>query len=226
MIKNYFTIIKSNTISPGMAGGIGAFLALVFLLTFIILGFIQPGYNHLINTISFLVVGTFGWVQTINFFFLAASFVFIGYGLGRHITQKDINSIFFIFVAFAVSTIVLAFIPTDNTTVGETIQFKSLSSIGLTHYFVVLGILLLIPIMLFQVLKGMWTHPHWKSYIPFTLSLLIFNFVTGLLWFYFVNLGYLNEWKGLIQKILAGNVVFWLVAVGNRLRILKIRHQH
>jgi len=46
-----------------MYGLISAFGALFFLISVLLLGLVQPGYNHMIDTISVLVLGKYGWVQ-------------------------------------------------------------------------------------------------------------------------------------------------------------------
>ncbi len=209
----------------GIFGAMGSFLAILFFLIFIILGFYQPGYNHFSNTISALVVGKMGWVQTLNFYILAASFMCIGFGLGKSLTHRYFNKIFFMFLVAAIGAFFVAIVPADKVSAQEIIQVNNLSFEGKVHWFFVLGLILLMPIVFYPVIQNMQRNSDWKKLIPYTVILLVFNLVGGVLWYCFVSAGYLLEWKGLIQKILATSVLFWLAIVGCRLWMLDSRQK-
>jgi len=209
-----------TSVSMGKVGLIGAGLAVTFLLIFTVLGFLQPGYNHLGYTISSLVVGEFGWIQTLNFFVLAGAFVFIGLGLGKSITGRNFSSIFYIFCTFAASACFLAIMPADKSSNQEVISLASLSTPGKIHWLFVLVLGLFTPAMLFPVIQGMRKNKEWKSLLPLSIGFLVFNLIVGVSWYALVSFGYLHELKGIIQKILVFNVVVWLSILGYKIWVL------
>lgn len=215
----------TTSLKPGIAGLIGSSLAILFFLVFMVLGFFQPGYDHIRNTISALVVGEMGWIQTLNFFVLALSFTCIGFGLGKALTHKSSNHIFALFLTFAICTTILAMIPADKIDSQELIRLDTLSTAGKIHWFFVLGLILIVPITLPLLIKEMWRNTNWKSMALYTTTILVINLIAGLLWYLLVSNGSLNEGKGLIQKLLATNVLIWLVVVGRRLWMLDSEQQ-
>ncbi|PIR62969.1 MAG: hypothetical protein COU65_00505 [Candidatus Pacebacteria bacterium CG10_big_fil_rev_8_21_14_0_10_42_12] len=203
--------------SSGKAGAIGALLSVVFFVVFMTLGFVQPEYSHMRNTISSLVLGEYGWIQILNFIVLSASVVFIGFGLGKKISGKKYNSTFLASLFFSACVIFIALVPTDKTDPREIIAFAKLSATARIHHFFVLGMILVTPFMLLDVLRKIRKNKEWLSIIAFTYYVLIFNFVIGLSWYVLVNFEHITNTKGLIQKVLAANVLVWLALVGRKL---------
>jgi len=216
---------SSFSFSAGKAGIIGSVLAGVFFVTVVIFGFFQPGYNHLSTSISTLVVGKYGWIQTVNFLVLALSFVFVGYGLGKQLTCKSVSGIFIAFVTVALSIVAIAFLPTDKLDPLQAFRFTMLSPIAKIHYVLVFLLLLLSPILVIKLILVFWNEPKWRALVSLTIGICAFNFFFGLLWFYFLRIGFLLEWKGLFQKILAANVILWLMVIGNRIRVIEQKEE-
>ncbi len=212
------------TLAPGRAGLIGAYLAIQFFLTVLLLGLFQPGYDHLTDTISMLVLGKYGFIQTINFIVISLSFLCIGYGLGKNIYNKTNNRILHIFAFFAAGGVTLSLIPTDRVYSTSVFNYHLLSSVGKAHYLIVLGLLFITPILFLSLAKEFKKSEQWKSLIPITISMLIFNFIVGIAWFYMSDTNYFFVFKGLVQKVMAMNVLLWLVLVGTRLWLLD-RHR-
>lgn len=212
-------------LSPGKAGLVGGILSILFFLIVVVLGFTQPGYNHFQNTISYLVVGEMGWIQTVNFMLLALALVLVGYGFGVSLLKMQVNIITAVFWMLAFSLLMIALIPTEKTGELETISLDSFSLVGRLHYLTVFVLLFLIPIPVIKVISFMQKSSDWKNLASYTRIVLIFNFLVGLLWFFLINGGYLQEWKGLIQKILVTNVLIWLTVIGYRVwKLESIQH--
>lgn len=181
------------------------------------LGVLQPEYNHIRNTISSLVLGEFGWIQVLNFFVLSAAVSFVGFGLGKKITGKNINSTLLASLFFSACVVFIALVPTDKTDVMEIISFAKLSMTGRIHHLFVFGMILITPFLFADVLRKIRKKKEWQSIIAFTYYVLFFNFIFGISWYVLVNFDYITDIKGLIQKILSGNVLLWLILVGTKL---------
>ena len=59
-------------------GLLAVILSFVFALVVAVLGFLQPEYSHVVNSISTLVVGPHGWVGQVNFVVLALAGLMVG----------------------------------------------------------------------------------------------------------------------------------------------------
>jgi len=160
------------------------------------LGFVQPEHSHMRNTISSLVLGEYGWVQTLNFFVLSASVAFIGFGLGKEISGKKHNSTFLASLFFSACVIFIALVPTDKTDPRELISFAKLSYMARIHHLFVLGMILITPFMLLDVLRKIRKNKEWLSIIAFTYYVLFFNFSVGISWYVLVNFENITNTKG------------------------------
>lgn len=207
----------THSLSPGQAGLLGALGAGIFLVTFVVLGLSQPGYDHLRNTVSYLVVGEYGWIQTLNFLVLAAAVFCIGYGLSNSLSAQYRRTILSIFLVLSMCVVAVAVVPVGTTSSQERLQLQNLTTFGIIHHFFVLGIIVLMPLLLWPVVQGMMDRPLWRPYTRYTLFVLGFNFLGGILWYGLASSGYQSDWKGLLQKVLITNVLIWLMVIGVRL---------
>lgn len=188
--------------------------SILFPLIFVALGFIQPGYNHFIDTISVLALGRWGFLQTINFFVLAIGMGAIGLGLSVILKRKTTSSISIIFFIIAMAIMLLAFLPADSVDRTRIQLTKSNSLHGTLH----LGITMLLVLLTIPVVKNIVNDMKKNKFLrhlsDYTLISFLINAVFGSLWFAFRRMGILFEWKGLWQKMLAMNVLIWMFVVG------------
>jgi hypothetical protein len=210
-------MIQSKKLAK-VIGLISVLTSLLFFVNVLVLGIIQPGYNHFVDTISVLALGKWGWVQQINFFLLAIAIASIGLSLSIVLTKKVISFLSSIFIVFGLSIVSLIWFSADavDRTRIKLTQMNSLE--GLIHISLTLLIIIFtIPVSMFLV-KKMKQHNHLKKYARYTAFVFIFTFLSGILWFICRRAGILFEWKGLWQKTIAANVLVWIVVMGNVIR--------
>lgn len=194
----------NRKLTSSKAGLIGGILSILFFLCFLVLGFLQPGYNHLRDTISELVLGNYGWVQTINFGMIIVSTILVGFGLEKNIkTKNSFTRVTFWMCIFEL--IVVLICPVDN------------KILGIIHYLSTFILIITIALMILSKIKDMRLNLYWKNFVPYSYFVLLFNLIFGMVWFYFKKNGILFEWKGLFQKIIILNVIVWLSIVGFKL---------
>ncbi|MDD4937860.1 MAG: DUF998 domain-containing protein [Candidatus Shapirobacteria bacterium] len=205
-------------------GLIGGSLSILFFLCFLTLGFLQPDYNHIRDTISKLVDGKFGWIQTLNFGILIFSAVFIGFGLKKNIIKNKNILATITFWLCVIELIGVLIFPADKIITNYHFGFTSLSLTGKIHYLAAFILIITISMMAFLIIQDMKKNLYWKKLVPYSYFVLFFNLIFGIIWYYFNEQGFLFEWKGLFQKIIVINILVWLVIVGFRLWKLEIKN--
>lgn len=204
----------SNAVKLRIMGYTSIVSAFLFGLNVAILGLVQPGYNHFIDTISVLALGKWGFLQQINFLVLAAGLISIGIGFSLLIHKKHISPISLLFLFFAASVLLLILFsadPVDRTTV-KLVHMNTWE--GFFHITLTMAIIALTAPAVLLLSRGMKQSETLKQYIPYTTKVFVLNMVFGGLWFIFRRLGILFEWKGLWQKLLALNVLIWMARMG------------
>ncbi|MFZ1721473.1 MAG: DUF998 domain-containing protein [Microgenomates group bacterium] len=191
----------------GLAGIAGVS---IYFIIFIFLGLVQPGYNHFHDTVSALVLGEFGFIQTINFIILASSFFFVGLGVGGSMYKHKINQVSLTFILFAFVLLIAAIFPTNDLRHPSDFPASSPSLGGVIHFFGSLSLVLCAPLMLYSLFRGMRQSKYWKSLIPYTAVVLIISFVFGGVWFLLLDNVLFFAWKGFFQKLLITNVLIWM----------------
>jgi Protein of unknown function (DUF998) len=162
----------------------------------------QPGYNPLRDTVSSLVWGPHGWLQTVNFILFGGMLMALVEEL-KPLTRDKIWPRFGGFLLFLVGIgfIILAICPIQSPGGPETIQAIIH---GLTVYFIVFffpaGCLLLAPVLRVGSLA--------KFIVTFTI-------VTGAIGLCLILLGIFimaNEaqWFGMLERVLLLNGFLWL----------------
>ncbi len=197
---------------------------LVFGMVVVSLGLFQSGYSHTVDTISVLALGEWGFIQQINFGVLAFGLAAVGLGLSFIIHKKYITPISIIFFIFAYAIILLIFFsadPVDRTKIKLT-HMNTWE--GFIHITLTMAIIALTAPAIMVITRGMKKSNTLKNYVIYTRYVFLFNIVFGALWFIFRRLGILFEWKGLWQKILAINVLVWMIQMG-RVFIIHSRKQ-
>lgn len=186
----------NNKILSKNYGLIGSISAILFFIIFLVLGLVQPNYNHLSNTVSELVLGKWGWIQNVNFVIFTFSAIFIYLGLRKIVVVNQSMKV----------SIVLSIMGMIMLLVFPTGKFF--------HYFFAYILIVTVSLMAFGIVKGIKNNHEFDrikkySYGVLTLNLIGGNFVFWLMW-QGLSLG----WIGLFQKILIGNVVVWLTVLG------------
>lgn len=188
--------------------------ALYFLLSVLILGFVQPGYNHVIDTISVLVLGKYGWIQQVNFVVLAISIGCLGIGLGQFFYRQFWNSITAGFLLLSLCIIFVLLFKADPVDRTQIKLVALHSQVGLVHFSTTFVMVILIPFFLIDLIKKLFGSNQNKGLARYTIFVILFNVIFGILWFYCRRIGVAFEIKGIWQKVLALNVLIWMMVMG------------
>ena len=163
--------------------------AIYFSLSVFLLGFIQLGYNHFVDTISILALGKYGWVQTINFFILSISVGCLGVGLGLFFYRKFWNSLTINFLFLSLCSVLIIFFKADPID-GKKIKLVAFNSPeGYVHFIVAFLIILLATWILWKVIKIFRTNKSTYYLARYTAWVAMINIVFGLLWYYCRRMG-------------------------------------
>ena len=216
MFKKNTTHSQIDIQRCGLISGIGA---LLFLLSVLILGLVQPGYNHLIDTISVLVLGKYGWVQQINFVILAVSFGSLGIGLGLLFYKRFWNRLTIGFLFLSLCIMFVLFFKADPVDRAQIKLIALHSQGGLIHFSTTFIMMILIPLFFIDVIKKLNKHKSTQDLGRYTFWVIMVNVFFGLLWFYCRRIGVGFEIKGIWQKGLALNVVIWMIVMGRWLSV-------
>lgn len=211
MFDKNITYSRSHIQLCGFISSIGA---LCFLLSVLILGLIQPGYNHLIDTISVLVLGKYGWVQQINFIILAISFGSLGVGLGLLFYKRFWNTLT---IGFLLLSLCVFFVLIFQADPIDRVQIKliKLHSIGgFIHLSVTFIMVILIPLFFISLISKLNTSLPSRYLGRYTIWVIVINVIFGILWFYCRYNGIGFYIKGIWQKGLALNVLVWMMVMG------------
>ena len=206
-----------SKLSSNKFGLIGGLSAVVFFLTFLILGFIQPNYNHFRDPISVLVSGKFGWIQEINLMVFMISLISIVLGLLKSVVKTRFELIRNIFIICVVDVFVVLLFPAVRPAGAGKLSLSSLPLEGKIHYYSVWALMLLIAVLLYLLVQELKNNSRWKKVVPYSYFNLIFNLIFGTAWFTLSDSVFLLPWMGLLQKLVVTNFLMWLGVVGYKL---------
>ena len=204
----------TNVLLTGQLAILGSIL---FFSTFVLLGLIQPGYNMTRDTVSMLVLGEWGWIQSVNFLMLAGMVLIFGLGLGWSIYKKVINPVSVIFGFMSLGMLIGTIFPTNPATPRNLHELMLLSWTEQIHELMAFMMVVLAPLLLYPVFVSLKKSPQWRSLLPYTVGVFVFNCIVGWLWIYLLGFDWFWEWKGLLQKILITNILVWMVVMGRRM---------
>ncbi len=207
-----------SMIKTRVVGLMGMILASIFGLITLVLGLIQPGYNHLRDPISVLVNGQWGWIQQLNFVVFMLALIMIGLALKQEIWQQCHfkKGLLVSFIICVIGVVVVILFPITSSNI-EHLNFSRLTLIGKIHYLATIELLVAMGGFFYFLIEAIIRNDKLKNLVPLSRFVLYFNMLFGSLLFYFNEKGLLVDYLGLGQKILIGNVVIWMVAVGYRL---------
>ncbi len=182
----------------GMAGIIGSLLFVIIMLT---LDAIQPGDNPIVKTISELVYGSYGWLQTLAF--IAFGILFLAFVVRLYsMTRRKIGSITgaSFFSVTGISFFLVAAYPAQ--TGGLEMTFQGLmhnSFAGLISASFIIGCIA----FAFHFRRD----PHWRGYWPYTILTVVLCLAFALLWAVIPP-----EWqlRGLSERLLLISGFAWV----------------
>lgn len=189
----------------GLAGIIGATL---FLLIMLALDIIQAGSNPALKTVSDLVHGSYGWLQSLAFI-LVAFWFFVFVSRLYSVTKRKLSS--FTGASFlsitSISFFLIAIFPAQTSGLEQTLQ-------GLVHDSVagLLSSSFIIGCIAFAVYFR--KDPKWKRYWAYTTLTVIACLAFAMLWALIPSE---LQLKGLGERLLLTSGFAWVVVISLRL---------
>lgn len=181
----------------------------------IVLGAITPGYDHINYSISRLAIEQYGWIQSLNFFQLAAALLLTGENLSallkRTQTDRTLKTIFRFSAAMLIVAAIFPTDPVENVPLDVTI----LTPTGLVHIAVVILFLLLSPLGIVSLADIFRREPLFHRYTTYTLVAGFSAFLGSIVWFAFYFQGMYLEYRGIFQKIIVLPVLVWLLLLNH-----------
>ncbi len=187
----------------------GILSVLLFVNTTIVAGFFHPNYNHFSQFISELYAVDAPNADLIRFFgYLPSGILFIIFSLlAQKMTPKSrLKSIGFlgIVVGYGFGTIICAIYNCDT---GCNPKFINPSLSQIIHNLMGMITYLIVP---FSILLIAIASRNWKNSIQYTLISYII-FAISFTFVVILNLNLDSPYKGLIQRIIEGSILFWIV---------------
>ncbi len=181
---------------------------LLFVITTLIGGFFHPNYNHFSQFISELYAVDAPNADLIRFYgYVPSGILFILFTLlANKVTPKSsLKSIGFFGIAlgYGLGTIICSIY---NCDAGCNPQFINPSVSQLIHNLMGMLTYLIVPfsIFLIAIASTKWKNNLQFSFISFLISAISFTF------FIVLNLNLDSPYKGLIQRIIEGSILFWI----------------
>lgn len=189
----------------------------LFVLLYLIIGFATPGYSHLKHTISRLSIGAYGFWESLNILQFSFGIMTMIYLTREHIkNSRTVRQISYMLGAIALTLILIAIFPTDPIDAFPQ-SLLSISWSAITH-FAILGLFILCtPVIVIKLYDALNQNIHYKDLAPLTSICGFLTFTFSIIWFLFFYFGILNEYRGLIQKIIALIVLIWVTTITRRI---------
>lgn len=203
--------------SPRLIGQLVRIGIIWFWLGFVILGFIQPEYQPLRDTISVLAVGQYGWIQQGNFIILALTWFVFGLGLSKAFYQRSLSLISSLFTVISLAVLNLIIFPTDLRDSNQVALKSFHSTQGMLHILVVFSMGLIMIGLATVVYTEVSKRSAWKSLKNLTFWLISLGTMISLFWMYCRYTGIFFAWKGLFQKIIISDVLLWMWLMADKL---------
>ena len=178
----------------------------LFQLMMIVNQYLQPGYNPIRDTISSLVWGYGGWIQTVNFYLFGILLMFFAVKFFADKNNKvSYRASGILLLLIGLGFIILGICPTQSPGAEQTVQ-------SIIHGVTVYCIIILFPTTCFvlaSVLRN-------ETYPRF---LFIYTCITGTLNLAFILLGAFfavshEYWFGMVERLIILNGFAWIEVIG------------
>ena len=164
------------------------------------------------DTMSELVLGRFGWVQTIAFVVAGIGTLALAYALRQLTTGTWGSRIGSLLVGvYGVGAVLTAIFPTDR--VDSPADMASLSTTGLIHIAISLVSFVGMIAAMFIFTRTFALEPRWRVLSPW-----IVLFPASALSLLFVQSE--GPWVGLMQRLMVGVIAAWIIIVAIRVRAI------
>ena len=184
----------------------------LFWIILIILGFLKPEYNPIQDSMSRLVFGAYGWLQTFNFVWLGLTIGCLGFVLRLELGPgRRTNIITVIFAVMAVGQIISGVFKSDFPTLN------SISGHALVHQIGASAAALGIPVCAFLCAPIFRRLPEWKGLAAFSLLMGVVIILLDAAREILLPTHWLDPWFGLFERVLLLAIIIWSEVVAVRL---------
>ena len=193
---------------------------ILFALTILVLGLLTPGYNHINHTISRLAIEKYGWIQSVNFLQLTVALFLTGEKLAASMARQTSRIVVrrtFSLTAFL--AVFSAFIPTDPIE-NVRFSFQLVSPTGALHVGIVLLLLFIAPFGISRLAQTFTDEPYWRNFARPTRIMGFAAFTLSIIWFFMYAAGFMLEYRGLFQKLIAVIPLLWFLLITRRIHAL------
>lgn len=169
---------------------------------------LEPNYDWVRQTISQLVWGSTGWLQTFAFILFALCLAMLAGGLSWHWRGKSTRWLSFGLILLAFSFLLIACFPTDHPGVR--------TAIGIWHQQVTRGAILLFALCTMLSPVWFWRDICWRdlSVAGVVVAAITLSMALGWDWF---PTEWLKNWKGLYERLMLLPAFLWLELISSRL---------
>ncbi|HEV2477491.1 MAG TPA: DUF998 domain-containing protein [Candidatus Dormibacteraeota bacterium] len=174
-----------------------------FVVVFLVLGLIKPGYDALARTVSEGSIGELGWIQIANFLICGAAFVVFAFGLWQGFGDRWSGRVGSALVALAGIGLMGA-----GVFVGDP-GFQATTFHGNMHMLASVVVFVSLLIGAFFFARRFWPDRQFALY----------SILSGLaIPAGFIAIAALGRWPGLVQRVMIALVWTWLTILALRLR--------
>jgi hypothetical protein len=195
-----------------VAGMIGAVL---FVSVFSVYGWLYPGYSPTRMFVSELSLGTYGWIQILNFVLTGTLMLAFGRGLAAHFTTGAASRA----GPVLVQIIGVSLIASGPFTTDPSSMFDQATGHGVVHGIFGALVFTFAPLSCFVFYRRFRSDSVWRPLAGWTLaSGVALTFGILLLKISQQPGSGLFEWKGLVQRVILVTFMTWIFTVATRLR--------
>ena len=186
---------------------------IVLLASALLLPFVSD-FDLIGDNMSELVLGGFGWVQTVAFIIAGAGTLALAYAL-RQLTAgtwgSRVGSL--LVGVYGVGAILVAIFPTDR--IDSPADVASQSTTGLIHLTISLVSFVCMIVAMFIFTRTFALDPRWRVLTPWIVLL-----PASALSLLFVQSE--GPWVGIMQRLMVGVIAAWIIVVAVRLRTIAV----
>lgn len=178
----------------------------LFILIFLVAGWLRPAYDPLRQTVSKLALGPGGWLQIADFLLLALAMAAFAVAAWFQLGRGWLNRLGLLALALvALGFFLLAFFPAESGTLPGQIHQRLTEAVALL--FVAGASLLAFSLFRF---------PGWRRMAWPTLLVALLTLAMALGWKFFPE-EWLRSWRGLYERILIVIPLLWQMALARRM---------
>jgi len=212
------TAAKRRWLTGLAAAGIGG--PVIFWLILLLAQSLYPGYDPAAASISRLIFGRYGWLQTVNFCLMTVFTVAFGtavyIGIAKSKAGKLASALFIIMGLAQLLTAI--FRVNQDPFAPKTLVYN-------IHNWVFLVTATAFPFGALLLVPSLSSGKHWRPFAGFTIAAGITALAMGLYWVGAHPLApqLINPWFGIYERILLSIPLVWMIVISSRL-LWMIRH--